>query len=248
MIEGDDLFQKGYALMTRSMPSAPIEQVELIQRYSNNRLMTEVENSSKVALNLKLADGAKTKPFGNVNLEGGIENKYSAQGSVITIGKKFKGYLSGGINNVGYSSLSDASNRAVQDDQENMSNDKVENLIGIATPVLPLNDSRYSSDKNKLALFSAMWKPIEPLKIHFWVHYNQSKSRMEENQTSIYVSDVLSFTNRENNIIKGNDNNSIYKLKLTYDISKRTILESTSQANINRNDTWQQILFNESPI
>ena len=37
MIDGDDMFEKGYKLLTKNMPVNPIEKVELYQNYSNNK-------------------------------------------------------------------------------------------------------------------------------------------------------------------------------------------------------------------
>ncbi|MDO9261110.1 MAG: carboxypeptidase-like regulatory domain-containing protein, partial [Flavobacteriaceae bacterium] len=65
MIDGDDFFEKGYKLLTKNMPAHSIDKVELLQRYSNNKHLKGIENSDKVALNLKLKDDAKRQWFGN---------------------------------------------------------------------------------------------------------------------------------------------------------------------------------------
>ncbi len=212
--------------------------------------MKEVENSNKVALNLKLSDGEKSKPFGSLNLEGGIKNKYSAQGSVISISKNFKGYLSGGSNNVGYSTLSDASSRIIHDGDKTQQpvDVKGDKLIDIDMPTLSLSDNRYSSDRNDFALLSAMWKLNHKLKMHLWAHYNRSIRSIEEIQTSVYTSDELSFINKQTNAVGAKDNGSAYKLKFTYDISAHTMLESTSHLSLDNSYSTKHILFNESPV
>ncbi|WP_008638083.1 carboxypeptidase-like regulatory domain-containing protein [Bizionia argentinensis] len=59
MIDGDDLFEKGYKILSKNMPSYPIKEIEVLENYSNNRLLKGIEESDKVALNLKLKEDAK---------------------------------------------------------------------------------------------------------------------------------------------------------------------------------------------
>src|SRR5690606_5979425 len=50
MVDGDDLFEKGYRVLSKNMPAYPIERVELFQNYSNNPLLKNIEDSNNVAL------------------------------------------------------------------------------------------------------------------------------------------------------------------------------------------------------
>lgn len=68
MIDGDDFFEKGYKILTKNMPVSPIENVELLRKHSNNKLLKGIENSDKVALNLTLKEGYKRQLFGNLKL------------------------------------------------------------------------------------------------------------------------------------------------------------------------------------
>jgi hypothetical protein len=68
MIDGDDFFERGYKLLTKNMPAQPIDKIELLQNYSNNRLLKGIEQSERVALNLKLDENAKRIWFGNMTL------------------------------------------------------------------------------------------------------------------------------------------------------------------------------------
>jgi hypothetical protein len=59
MIENDDLFEKGYQTLTQNMPSKPLDKVQVLQNYSKNKLLKNVENTDRIALNLTLKDDAK---------------------------------------------------------------------------------------------------------------------------------------------------------------------------------------------
>jgi hypothetical protein len=39
MVDGDDLFERGYKILSKNMPAYPIEEVEVLKNYSNNRLL-----------------------------------------------------------------------------------------------------------------------------------------------------------------------------------------------------------------
>jgi len=68
MIEGDDFFENGYKILSKNMPVSPIDKIEVLQRYSSNKHLKGIEQSDKVALNLKLTDDAKRQWFGNYNI------------------------------------------------------------------------------------------------------------------------------------------------------------------------------------
>ncbi len=75
MIDGDDMFEKGYKILTKNMPVNPVDKIELLQNYSNNKHLKGIENSEKVALNLTLKDDYKRTWFGNTNLGYGLFQK-----------------------------------------------------------------------------------------------------------------------------------------------------------------------------
>jgi hypothetical protein len=93
MVDGDDLFEKGYKILSKNMPAYPIEEVEILKRYSNNRLLKGIEESYKVALNLKLNEDSKRIWFGNAELGYGNANFYQVKGNLMNFGKKNKYYF-----------------------------------------------------------------------------------------------------------------------------------------------------------
>lgn len=101
MVEGDDLFEKGYKVLSKNMPAYPIKEVEVINNYLNNRLLKGIYESEKVALNLKLTDDAKNIWFGNVRGSIGTNRFYQLVNNLMNFGKRQKTYLLANINNVG---------------------------------------------------------------------------------------------------------------------------------------------------
>ncbi|MFO7745286.1 MAG: carboxypeptidase-like regulatory domain-containing protein, partial [Psychroflexus sp.] len=54
MVGGDDLFEKGYKVLSKNMTSDAVDKIEIYDKYSNNRLLKGIEESDRVAMNIKL--------------------------------------------------------------------------------------------------------------------------------------------------------------------------------------------------
>ena len=112
MIDGDDLFDRGYKILTKNMPVSPIDKIELLQRYSNNKHLKGIENSNKVALNLTLKEDAKRVWFGNIQAGFGLvsDNCYEVKGNLMNFGKKNKYYFLTNLNDIGFDAMGDIDN------------------------------------------------------------------------------------------------------------------------------------------
>lgn len=94
MVDGDDLFESGYQILSRSMPVQPIDKVEILERYSNNKHLKDIEFSDRVAINLKLKDEFKRVWFGGIELGYSPENDYyQTKFNLANFGKKNKYYF-----------------------------------------------------------------------------------------------------------------------------------------------------------
>jgi hypothetical protein len=110
MVDGDDLFEKGYKILSKNMPAYPIEEVDVLKNYSNNRLLKGIEESNKVALNLKMDDKSKRIWFGNIETSLGNEDFHQVKGNLMNFGKKNKYYFLTNLNNIGYDATGDIEN------------------------------------------------------------------------------------------------------------------------------------------
>lgn len=109
MVDGDDMFDKGYKILTKNMPVNPIDKIQLLQNYSNNKHLKGIENSEKVALNLTLKEDYKRIWFGDIGLGYGLasENRYEVRNNLMNFGKKNKYYFLTNLNNIGEDAVGD---------------------------------------------------------------------------------------------------------------------------------------------
>ena len=103
-IDGDNLFGFNYALGTKNISVDMVDQIEAIERYSDNPLMKGIENSDKVALNLKIKKG-KLGFSGDV--EGGVgfkdkkQTAHHIKGTFLGVTSYYKSFVTLTANNIG---------------------------------------------------------------------------------------------------------------------------------------------------
>ena len=90
LIEGDDLSDKGYRMITKNLTADIIDKVQVIDNYNDNRLLRNVSKSDKVGINLKLNPGISNRISGSLTAGLSAEKRYLAEGSLVYIGKPFK--------------------------------------------------------------------------------------------------------------------------------------------------------------
>ena len=251
MVEGDDLFEKGYRLLTQNMSVQALEKVQILQRYSNNKHLKGIENSDKVALNLSLKADSKSQWIGSVTISGTPVGKqyYSGSVNVMNFGKKNKYYLLSSANNNGVDAVSSI-NHLLYSGQT----DEAGQIgIDVNTPAiidnsmeLPGFDYRRTNfNRDMLHSFNVILNPLERLKIKWLGFVNLTKKSFYRNTIQTYDVEDIRFTNRENNEFSKETNNYFSKWELQYDINKRSTLVYTGNlGSLHRNDNGN-ILFND---
>ena len=254
MIDGDDFFDKGYKLITKNMPVSPIEKVELYKNYSNNKLLKGVENSNKVALNLKLKENFKRQWFGNMKLGYGLvsENRYEVRGNLMNFGKKNKYYFINNLNNIGEDATGDIDNliRPFRfDDLETIGDNQNVNAIMSLEVELPnLKNRRVNFNNAEMLSLNSIFTVSSKIKLKTLGFLNIDENDFLRNSFQSYSIENTSFENFEifdnrKNIITG-----FGKVDLNYDISKTRTLEYTGKFNATNDKNRNNLIFNSDLI
>lgn len=103
LIEGEDIFDKNYKILSKNLDAKVINEVQVIDNFEDNPIFKKINNSDKVAINLKLKKGLKNVWFGNVALGTGVvsENRWKENINLGLIKKKIKLFYFGDYNNLG---------------------------------------------------------------------------------------------------------------------------------------------------
>ncbi len=254
MVEGDDFFEKGYKTLTKNLPAAPIEEVELLKRFSNNKLLKGIEESDKVALNLKLSDDAKRKWFGNIDLGYGLasQNRYDARANFLNFGKKNKYYFFTNLNNVGYDATGDINNLISSSSYgepgsigDNQNGNK---LIDLTNSIPYFKESRFKFNNAELLSLNAIFNPNAKLKIKTIGFANWDEVSFFRNSTDTFLANQTNFTNTEDYTLNSDYVTLFGKLEISYDISKNENISIISKYSNTDENKSSSIIFNNTPI
>lgn len=246
MVDGDDLFSRGYSVLTKNMPSQPLDKIEVLQNYSNNKLLKGIEDSQGVALNLTLLDEYKNIWFGNTTLGYGIENRYSAHGFLTSFSKAHKTVLNVDLNNAGYDNIGNIegmfySTNDMETPGLGYSAVKVMG-VGARRPRLDEDRSRFN-DAESATLSSVI--PLSPkakLNLRGFLGFNELYAY--HNSLSVVDFDGTYFENRESNISRTGLQKGYVSAFLNYDLTKTSMLQASSGFNSGNSDFRNDLTFN----
>lgn len=248
MVDGDDIFEKGYKLLTKNMPVDPIDKVELYQNYSNNKHLKGIENSNKVALNLTLKEDAKRVWFGNFSTGYGLfsENRYAVKANLMNFGKKNKYYFLTSMNNIGEDATGDINHliRPYRYDEPASigDNQNAIKLLELSFVTPNLRDTRVRFNNTEMLSLNSIYTLSKKMKLKTLGFLNSDELNYYRNHFQTFSFGTNTFSNTEIFTGKKMQITGFGKLDFTYDISKNKTLEFTSKFNVanekSRSDLW----------
>jgi hypothetical protein len=250
MIDGDDMFEKGYKILTKNMPVQPIDQVQLLQNYSNNKHLKGIENSNKVALNLTLKEDAKRVWFGNINAGYGLvsENRYELRGNLMNFGKKNKYYFLTNLNNIGVDATGDI-NHLIRpyrfDEPASIGDDQTANtLLGLGFDTPNLKQKRVNLNNAEMLSLNSIFTLSNKVKLKTLGFLNTDEVDFFRNSFQSFSVGNTTFTNTEDFVGRKTQLIGFGKVDLTYDISKNKTFEYTGKFNKTNEKNRSDLLFN----
>ena len=248
MVDGDDLFEKGYKILSKNMPAYPIEEVEVLKNYSSNRLLKGVEESNKVALNLKLNEESKRIWFGNIETSIGNQSFYQLKGNLMNFGKKNKYYFLTNLNSIGYDSTGDIENLIhpfrIDEPASVGDNQNVSSLLNLSSNTLNFKQNRTNFNNAELVSLNAIFNPTEKLKIKTLGFFNWDETDFFRNSIDNTYFNGTNFTNTESLELKNKNRVAFGKLDIIYNISKTKTLEATTKYNNGNFNDKSNLAFN----
>ncbi len=250
MVEGDDFFEQGYKILSKNMPAYVIEEVEILKNYSNNHLLRGIEQSEKVALNLKLEEKSKHIWFGNIALGYGKGNFYEARSNLMNFNKKNKYYFQTNLNNIGYDATDDVEHLIhpfeISEPVSIGDNQQVVDLLSLSTPNLNFKRSRTNFNDAELVSLNAIFNPIEKLKIKILGFFNLDETNFYRNSIDVTNANGTSFTNIEDFTFRNKNRIAFGKLDITHNFSKTIMFEATTKYNKGYIKDGSNLVFNSN--
>ena len=253
LIEGDDMFDKNYKLLSKNLDAKVLDAVQIIDNFEDNPILKKLNNSDKVALNLKLKKGKTNVWFGNISLGSGIvsENRWKESLNLGLLKKKIKLFYLSDYNNLG-EKASDLINTNVLD-RTIFSNDRFEykakNLFNINNNEIQFF-SKTQSIFNRAFLNSLSFtKKLNPKLSFRGVAYvaddNQNQNSFSETKYNIDNNPIL-FT--ENNFYNNYKTLASIELELKYYANEKNYLTNLFILKNNPNKLNNNLIFNSDQI
>lgn len=250
LIEGDDLFDKGYTLLTKNLSAGVIDRVEVLKRYTDNPVLRGLEQSEALALNLRLKEEVKGELFGK-GFVGGGPGAYETDLNLIQVRRRNKAFFLGNLNNAGKDATGDlqallspknpAETAAAADDQQLFS----------LLPQLPLQtglpEMRSRSNNAELASLSGVFSPGGALKIKGHFFYSADEQTQRSQSREVFRTDSLAFDNAES---------AWARRSLPLQSGRFSVLHSTqkqqwewvSELQTSQHRLRRELLFNGEPV
>lgn len=251
MVEGDDFFKKGYKLLTKNLNVEAIDKVEVLRRYSNNKLLKGIEESEKVALNLKLDEDFKREWFGALSSGYGVtsENTYDVEGNISSFGRKNKYFFIGSLNNIGYDVTDDVRgmiNAQNYTDEPGMvgENEESYTFINLNNRVPGLKKTRSNFNNAELVSLNSILKVSEKVNLKVLGLFNSDTNRFFRDGFRTFIINDDKFTNTEEYQLRKNHNVGFGRIELQYDISDTKLLEYEGEFTRSHMDTRSDLVFN----
>lgn len=242
-IEGDNLFDYNYTIGTKNINLDLVKEIEAIENYSENKLLKDLENSSKVALNLKLKEN-KTNITGSSDLGVGDfpdSNKTPLDLSVnlLKLNKKSKSFATTTYNNIGKnSSPFNYLSRYISLEQTKDKNYYAQKIIP-ESDILSVTNNNLSNINNQIfSNFNSIYNLSKKVKAKINLFYTSDKIKNNSFSESNIKANNLEFVTFDHSYINRKPLQYRGDLEFKFNTSKSSLLQySTSFRNENINTT-----------
>lgn len=241
LIEGDDLFSSDYVRGTKNINVDIIDKVEAIENFSKNRLLRGIEDSEKVALNLKIKEGREDLSY-NVKSNIGVKNRFDAGGNALLVSKPTKAFSFLEYNNIGRTSSELPFSNEIYGNEVS----RIDEIIPDYNFQTSLRESRSNINNAVTAAGNGIFNLTDKTTLRLGIiHYNDRFSRTLINNTR-YEFNNEEFTITSTNKIESKPVDNKATFSILHDISKSSQLEYSGELFFKNATTRSDILNNES--
>ena len=253
LIEGDDLFDDKYKLLTKNLDANNIEEVEVLNNFEDNPVLKSFQESEKVALNLKLKEDKKNVWFGNLDLGFGTDNRYNSTANIGLLKKKIKFFNLTNVNSIGKTAISQVKNTGTLNLNSFDTNKKIEKTSNSIVNIDNLSSTNFSNNEdifndsflNSLSFVTNLSKQTKLRSLTYFTYDEIEKQN--DNITQYFIEpETVSFN--EQNRIKIKDLSFATELELKHYSKNETYLTYDFTFENNPTETRGNLIFNGDNI
>ena len=253
LIEGEDMFDKNYKLLSKNLDAKVLDEVQIIDSFEDNPVFKKLNNSDKVALNLKIKKGLDNIWFGNITLGSGIvsENRWKENLNLGLLKKKIKLFYFGDYNNLGEKATDLITANVI--DKSTFGNDRFEykakSLYTISSNEVQFFSKTQSifnnAFLNSISVSSKLKKNLSLRGVIYVANDNQNQNSSAITNYNL-ENNPISFT--KNNLYTNKKTLASTELELKYTPNEKNYITNLFIFKNNPNKTANNLLFNSDQI
>lgn len=250
-IDGDDLFRYNYTIATKNINLKVIDEIEVVENYSRNKLLKGIENSNNISVNLKLKKNV-TDYTGSLETNLGffddISLAHANNLNLMTINSSFKSFGNISKNNIGInnSPFSGVQN-AFSTEAKNEKNIFLEPLIQESGFNSIIDNDRTNINSNYFISFNSLYKVNKNVSINTSIYDLGDEIRnnqlllnqFEINDSEFTTTDLTNFKNKPRfrridqeynfNLNKSSTLEYVYRIQQSQFNSNNTIIQNQEE-------------------
>lgn len=240
LLDGDNLFGSNYPLGTNNLNVDMVEQVQAIEKFSENPLLKNIENDEKVALNLTLKKN-EIDFSGNIDLGIGVFDSYKSawdlNSNFLAITKKHKSFNTLAYNNIGVNHSPNGSFEFRIDldaiEEKRISTQKI---IPELSSKNVLSVEKTNINNQQFYNYNSVFDLGKHLKVRANIYY--LKDRITSNQyfENQYMIDEVIFETSDNSLFVKEPEQFRGEIDLKYAVSDKSLLEYNLRTDIESRD------------
>ncbi|MFV0229115.1 carboxypeptidase-like regulatory domain-containing protein [Empedobacter falsenii] len=255
LVEGDDLFDRGYALLTQAMNDQSVVKIQIINNHTKNQLTKDIYNSDALAINLILDEKAKNQWNGNalVSSTSYVENPQQLRLNLMNFSKKRKIITLFNYNTIGFDEMKGVDyliknqfSTAYNFDQ--LSDVKhLPNLANLYQDNYQFEDNRTNFNNDKIGVVNFI-NNFKKSKIQILGIYNRIEKNNYIDEIENYNDNEIQFINNQNSQWNKKIDNYFVKIEWNKDLTKKSNLNITNRSFLLNERNANNFLFNNSSI
>ena len=153
LLEGEDLTEKNYKLLSRNLNAQLIDRIQVLNNYDKDRLLKRVRDSDKIGVNLTIDSKYRNKITGSIEAGSGLGGHEYLDNSLVRLGKKMKLMSFLNYNETGISANANLEYHFSDDGSADdaLAEEQSEGILETGDIYLPQIDKTYTNDNKDLS-------------------------------------------------------------------------------------------------
>ena len=255
MVEGDDLFNHGYSILTQAMNEQSVAKIQVINNHTKNKLTKEIYNSDAIAINLVLNGKAKDTWNGSATLASTsyIENRQQVRLNLMNFSKKRKFVSIFNYNTIGFDEMKGVNYliknqfTSVYDFDAIGQNASLPNLVNLYQDNYQFEDNRTNFNNDKIGVINTI-NTFKKSKLQVLGLYNRIEKNNYIDEIESFNDNTIQFKNKQKSHWNKKIDNYFAKIEWNKEINSSSNFNLINRSYVLKEHNNNNFLFNANEV